>query len=169
MDQNFQPEIIHELELTALLHELHEPDSWRDRFQESASSDELTVAAVAEATGLPVEYVQKTLDDLRESDHITRLTHAVNQSEEPLYSVERPGHASRDPLDAYYRNTLFKSSSHDENRLKKSKLFYKNLKRKEALKVTIKDEFITSSILISLLLMFIGVVLVAIARIFMMR
>lgn len=87
------------LELTALLSELHEPDSWMGE----EDDDHVTVSAVAEATGRSETEIQELLERLREEDKEIRLSRALREMEEPLYRVERPGPTPHDPLAAHFR------------------------------------------------------------------
>lgn len=94
-----EPDTVTSLELTALLHELHEPDSWLS----DQDDDNVTVSAVAEATGHSETEIQELLERLREEDKEIRLSRALREMEEPLYRVERPGPTPHDPLAAHFR------------------------------------------------------------------
>lgn len=56
-----------------------------------------TVRDVAEATGLSEEEVRAALREMRRA----RLSEELRILEEPLYRVERPGHADSDPYARY--------------------------------------------------------------------
>lgn len=94
-----EADLVTPLELTALLSELHEPDSWMGE----EDDDHVTVSAVAEATGHSETEIQDLLERLREEDKEIRLARALREMEEPLYRVERPGPTPHDPLAAHFR------------------------------------------------------------------
>ena len=79
-------------ELTELLHRLHSEDATRD-----IVDDQVTVAAVCEATDESQERVWLLLEEIRRDDIESRLAEKLREAEEPLFRVERPGFTS-DPL-----------------------------------------------------------------------
>lgn len=78
-------------ELRALLERLH---AHLDMPIEEPQATSVTIRDVVEATGLSQTDIQRALEDLREE----RLTRVLNELEEPLHRVERPGHTPVDPV-----------------------------------------------------------------------
>lgn len=166
MDHEFKHDEVSEQELKPLLHELHEQGSWISQLEPEGSDDEVTVAAVADATGLPVAYVQAALDRLRESDSVTRLSRAVKELEEPLYRVERPGLSQVDPLDRHFRQKYPVEAESDKAKLKQLREALRVQRKKDAMKVTTTESVTTIAILIGFFVVFLGISVIALTNIF---
>ena len=70
-------------ELTALLNELHEPESRLNDHDTEFKEDHVTVSSVAEATGYSEDDVAETLLRLRQEDEEIRLAHVLRELEAP--------------------------------------------------------------------------------------
>lgn len=81
-------------ELRALLEKM-EPIDEVDRAM-GEFDDTVTVGAVSEATGMRPEDVMDILSEVREQMAEARMADAIRELEEPLFRVERPGHATPD-------------------------------------------------------------------------
>lgn len=88
-DDSIQPD-----ELQQLLLLLHAPETPIEKPDAYA-----TVAAVCEATGESSHRVWEVLEQIRQEDLEARIQQRLQDAEEPLYRVERPGDY-RDPLDS---------------------------------------------------------------------
>jgi len=83
---------------------LNEFDGWTDLADNAETTDDqVTVEAVAEATGRSRAEVLEALERIRAEDAELRLSLALRELEEPLHRVERPGHAEPDPLAKHFR------------------------------------------------------------------
>lgn len=89
--------------LRELISRLNETDEW----QPVTRSEHVTVEDIAEALHLDPDYVAAELEELLEEHRQAKLSQTLRELEEPLYSVERTGHAVHDPLG----NPLYKLRS----------------------------------------------------------
>lgn len=107
MESEFKPsrqtEIPDTETLQNLLARLNDIDDWNP----ITRSEKVTVEDVAEALHLDPEFVAQELEALHKEHREARLAGVIRELEEPLYRVERTGHAPIDPLG----NPLFKLRS----------------------------------------------------------
>lgn len=110
-------------ELRALLERL-EPIDEVDRTM-AEFDDTVTVSAVCEATGVEAHVVIDILAEVRERVAEARLVQTIRELEEPLFRVERPGHAAPDAtrnLPPLHRAQLFTDLMEDVVRTRKPKV-----------------------------------------------
>lgn len=89
------------------LHELLARLNELDSFKPVSRTENITVEDVAEALHLDPDYVTSELEAIFEEHRNARLAGVLRELEEPLYRVERTGHAVHDPLG----NPLYKLRS----------------------------------------------------------
>ena len=81
------------------LHELLARLNEVEHFRPVTRTEHITVEDVAEALGLDADFVERELAVILEEHRNARLAGALRELEEPLYRVERTGHAAHDPLE----------------------------------------------------------------------
>lgn len=100
MEQRFEPTpsvVTDEAELAELIDRLHrQTDNWTEPV--ATRTDHITVEDIAEALDLDPLEVAKVLKEIHEEHEYARVAGALREMEEPLYRVERPGHAEQDSL-----------------------------------------------------------------------
>lgn len=78
-----------------------------DHYTPVSRTDKVTVEDIAEALNLDPEHVAEELEFILDEHRNARLSGVIRELEEPLYRVERTGHAVHDP----HGNPLYKLRS----------------------------------------------------------
>lgn len=90
-----------------ILHELLARLNEVEHFQPVSRTENITVEDIAEALHLDPDHVARQLETILTEHREARISGVLRELEEPLYRVERTGHAPPDPLG----NPLFKLRS----------------------------------------------------------
>ena len=85
-------------ELSEVLHELHADSAFGDAREKEVLDDHVTVEAIAEAADVGEDEVRAAISRVRREDERARVARVVRELQEPTHRVERPGHASTDPV-----------------------------------------------------------------------
>lgn len=89
--------LVSDEELQSVLHSLQEESLAQETHKISPYDEWVTIAAICEATGHNEAEISALLHDLRRQELASRISTRLRELEEPLYSVERPGHHRPDP------------------------------------------------------------------------
>lgn len=85
-------------ELSEVLHELHAESAFGDAREKDPLDDHVTVEAIAEAADVTEDEVRAAISRVRREDERARVARVMRELQEPTHRVERPGHASTDPV-----------------------------------------------------------------------
>ncbi|MCH8979290.1 MAG: hypothetical protein IH945_08620 [Armatimonadetes bacterium] len=97
-DRPEQEDLVAAGELSEVLHELHADSAFGDAREKDPLDDHVTVEAIAEAADVSEDEVITALSRVRREDERARVARVIRELEEPTHRVERPGHASTDPV-----------------------------------------------------------------------